>query len=495
LKRDYVLKFGLILATAGPLLIFFGSLFTAIGSISTAVGVLTVAFTGLNLVTGGLLVGLGLFVAAMVGVAQNAREAADSVDNMNKRLKATNDTWNGPDSITESVKYLKNQLKELESRQAFNVKFNPTGIEDTSRKILKLRDDLAALEKNIGKPMPTKSFSTTPVGLDNDNKEKEKAAAKAKRLHDQWIADEVQYYDKIRALEKEDRIAGIKVRNWWSTNETDKLMDMKAAFASRIEEFKLFGVSYINKEKEFNSKVAQLRREQVEASEKARNKARQVALIDPAQQLFNDKMAKDAMSFNNIVDKIASQDKLNKINDYSQAMYSSLRDFSQNIYAGFGEMAASAILGGFTFEQAFNQLGNFFLNSIGDLLIQMGNSAIKLGISSEAIQAALASIGVPGGGFAAIAAGTLAVATGSMLKGLASKNKDGISAKQGTTTVTANAGKLSGMASGSSYNYGGASYAAQTVRLSIDLTGAITATQTGYSINKSLETTLRVTGR
>jgi hypothetical protein len=329
----------------------------------------------------------------------------------------------------------------------------------------------------------------------DSNKEKERAAVKAKRLHDQWISSEVQYYDKIRALEKEDRIAGLKVRNWWSTNETDKLMDMKAAFASRIEEFKLFGVSYINKEKEFNSKVAELRRDQVEATEKARNRARQGALVDPAQQLFNDKMIKDAMSFNNIVDKIASQDKLAKINDYSQAMYSSLRDFSQNIYAGFGEMAASAILGGFTFEQAFNQLGNFFLNSIGDLLIQMGNSAIKLGISSEAIQAALASIGVPGGGFAAIAAGTLAVAAGSMLKGLASKNKDGISAKQGTTTVTANAGKLSGMASGSSYNYGGSSYSAQTVRLSIDLTGAITATQTGYSINKSLETTLRVTGR
>lgn len=493
--QSLILKFGLILATAGPLLIFFGSLFTAIGSISTAVGVLTVAFTGLNLVTGGLLVGLGLFVAAMVGVAQNAREAADSVDNMNKRLKATNDTWNGPDSITESVKYLKNQLRELESRQAFNVKFNTAGIEDTSRKILKAREDLAALEKNIGKQAPIKSFSTTPVGLDDNNKEREKAAAKAKRLHDQWVSDEAQYYDKIRALEKEDRIAGIKVRNWWSTNETDKLMDMRAAFASRIEEFKLFGVSYLNKEKEFNSKVAELRRSQVEATEKARNRARQGALIDPAQQLFNDKMAKDAMSFNNIVDKIASQDKLNKINDYSQAMYSSLRDFSQNIYAGFGEMAASAILGGFTFEQAFNQLGNFFLNSIGDLLIQMGNSAIKLGISSEAIQAALASIGVPGGGFAAIAAGTLAVAAGSMLKGLASKNKDGISAKQGTTTVTASAGKLSGMASGSSYNYGGASYAAQTVRLSIDLTGAITATQTGYSINKSLETTLRVTGR
>jgi tape measure domain-containing protein len=416
------------------------------------------------------------------------------VNNFAKVDSIPNDAWIGPGSVTESVVFLENKLKELESRQAFNVKFNKTGIQDTIDKITEARIALDALQKITGKPQGIPGLDNNPPGM-GGGKSKEQALAKAKRLHDQWISSEVQYYDKIRALEKEDRIAGLKVRNWWSTNETDKLMDMKAAFASRIEEFKLFGVSYINKEKEFNSKVAELRRDQVEATEKARNRARQGALVNPAQQLFNDKMIKDAMSFNNIVDKIASQDKLAKINDYSQAMYSSLRDFSQNIYAGFGEMAASAILGGFTFEQAFNQLGNFFLNSIGDLLIQMGNSAIKLGISSEAIQAALASIGVPGGGFAAIAAGTLAVAAGSMLKGLASKNKDGISAKQGTTTVTANAGKLSGMASGSSYNYGGSSYAAQTVKLSIDLTGAITATQTGYSINKSLETTLRVTGR
>ena len=492
--QSLILKLALIVAAVGPVLIIFGSLISSIASIATAVGVLSAAFVGLNLATGGILLGLGLFVTGMIAVAKNAREAADSIDYMKKRAQATNDVWAGPDSITESVAYLKNQLKELETRQAFNVKFNTTAIDDTSRKILKARADLEALEKNIGKPMPSKGFSTTPSGVDN-NKDKEKAAAKAKRLHDQWIADEVQYYDKIRALEKEDRIAGIKVRNWWSTNETDKLMDMRAAFTARIEEFKLFGVSYINKEKEFNSKVAELRRNQVEANEKARNRARQTALLDPAQQLFSDKMSKDAMQFNNIVDKITSQDKLGKINDYSQAMYSSLRDFSQNIYSGFAEMAASAILGGFTFEQAFNQLGNFFLNSIGDLLIQMGNSAIKLGISSEAIKAALEGIGLPGAGFAAIAAGTLAVAAGSMLKGLANKNSGNVTAKQGTTTVKASAGKLTGMASGSSYNYGGASYATQSVRLMIDLTGAITATQTGYSINKSLETTLRVTGR
>ena len=51
------------------------------------------------------------------------------------------------------------------------------------------------------------------------------------------------------------------------------------------------------------------------------------------------------------------------------------------------------------------------------------------------------------------------------------------------------------MASGTSYAYGGPSYATQTVRLMVDLTGSITATQTGYSINKSLETNLRITGQ
>jgi hypothetical protein len=473
-----------------------GSLVSAIASIASAIGVLGVALSGMGAIFATILVGVGLVVAGLVAIGKElynevnaVRDFREEIAELNKEAKSSTVS-----SLTQQIADLN---KEIEKQQKIKEMqwFDPYAIQEADKQIEKFRNQIINLQKISEKVNPIAGFSTTPVGLDNDSKEREKAAAKAKRLHDQWIADEVQYYDKIRALEKEDRIAGIKVRNWWSTNETDKLMDMKAAFASRIEEFKLFGVSYINKEKEFNSKVAQLRREQVEASEKARNKARQVALIDPAQQLFNDKMAKDAMAFNNIVDKIASQDKLNKINDYSQAMYSSLRDFSQNIYAGFGEMAASAILGGFTFEQAFNQLGNFFLNSVGDLLIQMGNSAIKLGISSEAIKKALAAIGLPEGGFAAIAAGTLAVAAGSMLKGLASKNKQGMTAKQGTTTVTANAGKLSGMASGSSYNYGGASYAAQTVRLSIDLTGAITATQTGYSINKSLETTLRVTGR
>jgi tape measure domain-containing protein len=112
--QSLILKLALIVATVGPVLVIFGSLLSSIASIATAVGVLSAAFVGLNIATGGILIGLGLFVVAMVKIAQNAREAADSIDYMKKRAEATNDVWTGPNSITESVVYLKNQLKELE---------------------------------------------------------------------------------------------------------------------------------------------------------------------------------------------------------------------------------------------------------------------------------------------------------------------------------------------------------------------------------------------
>ena len=64
-----------------------------------------------------------------------------------------------------------------------------------------------------------------------------------------------------------------------------------------------------------------------------------------------------------------------------------------------------------------------------------------------------------------------------------------------STTSQGSSPSVAQKASGSNYAMGGSSYSAQSVRLSIDLTGSITSTQTGYQINKSLETVLRVTGR
>jgi hypothetical protein len=90
-----------------------------------------------------------------------------------------------------------------------------------------------------------------------------------------------------------------------------------------------------------------------------------------------------------------------------------------------------------------------------------------------------------------------AVAIGGAMKALAGKvdasmdkNKTG-SAISGASS----GGSMSSKVSGSSYQYGGSNYSTQSVRLFVDLTGSITQTSTGYAINKSMETTLRITGR
>jgi tape measure domain-containing protein len=210
-------------------------------------------------------------------------------------------------------------------------------------------------------------------------------------------------------------------------------------------------------------------------------------------EAFMEKFASLDTAFTYIVNKITSNDKVSRITEYANSIKSALTDFSVGIYSGFGEIIGGLVGGMMSFQDVINQIGNMFLNLMGDLLIQIGTSAIKMGISADAIREALLAIGIAGGA-PAIIAGGLAVAAGYALKGLSQKAKStsegSASALSGKTT-----GNTSGMKSGASYQYGGASYSTQSIRLAIDLTGAITASPTGYNINKSLETVLRVTGR
>lgn len=489
--QAFILKFGLILATAGPVLVMFGSLLSAIGSISTAVTVLTTAFAGLNIVTGGMLIGLGLIVTSLFAIGQELNNDINSVANFRNEINQLNKSANSPvvSSLTQQIADLNKEIEKQQKAKEMQL-FNPIAIKKADENIQSYRNQIINLQKISDKINPVQGFSTTPVGLDN-NKDAEKAAAKAKRLHDQWVSDEAQYYDKIRALEKEDRIAGIKVRNWWSTNETDKLMDMRAAFAARIEEFKLFGVSYTNKEKELNSKVAELRRNQIDANEKARNRARQGALIEPAQQLFADRLKKDSETFDSAWDKLRKQDRAGALGEYASSLYSAQKDFSMTIATGFGEIAGAALAGNLSVTGAFDALGKMFMGAIGDLLIQMGTSAVKFGLFKEGLEKGLTA--AFGGGGTLVAIGLGAIATGFALKATAAKANTGSSSAN--TSAKIQMPSVASKASGASYQYGGASYSAQTVRLAIDLTGSITATQTGYSINKSLETTLRITGQ
>lgn len=173
---------------------------------------------------------------------------------------------------------------------------------------------------------------------------------------------------------------------------------------------------------------------------------------------------------------------------YGASMFAAQQDFKMNILSGFGEMAGGLMSGAIKLKDGFDFMIRMLLNAAGDFLIQAGTTAIKLGLAKSAIEASLSALGP-----AAIPVGVAAIAAGTALKNMA-KNMVGDTA-QGINNATKGIVGASGRTTGASFAYGGASYATQSIKLQIDLTGAITASPTGYNINKSLETVLRVTGR
>lgn len=319
--------------------------------------------------------------------------------------------------------------------------------------------------------------------------------------------------DRLKQLNKE---AALKIDEITAFGEQKKLITLKNSYLHEISDFIKFKQDYSNITKRYEAEKSKIiddaakdraaaesnyfnetlqgltsNYERIEKNEISRVKS----LFSELQEAVSGIEMAYPKGFNDFLDEFVKEDKLSKLENYTKSLTSAFQDFGVNIFAGFSNIAGSALAGINTFGSAIAQVGSMFLNLVGDLLIQMGTSAIKLGISAEAIEKVLSAIGVPGGGLAAVGVGMLAVAAGSLLKGMASKTDSAISAKSNGNSVQVNNGNISSRASGSSYSYGGSSYSAQTIRLAIDLTGAITATQTGYQINKSLETTLRVTGR
>jgi tape measure domain-containing protein len=304
-----------------------------------------------------------------------------------------------------------------------------------------------------------------------------------------------EYGTHLKKLMQMSSDAVAEINNIGLTGSKKKLAELIDAFNKEKAEFQRYGIDTTNITRNYLLKAAQLQGE-IEAE----RKGALMSLLDKSINTgwlknLNQYLKSDLGKFNDTINEFVVNTNAKKIAVYGESMTSALNDFGVNIFTGFSNIAGSALAGISAFGDAIAQVGSMFLNLIGDLLIQMGTSAIKLGLSAETIQAVLESIGLPGGGVAAIAAGTLAVAAGSLLKGLATKTDSAISAKSNGNSVDVKNGSVSSKASGASYSYGGASYATQSIRLAIDLTGAITATQTGYQINKSLETTLRVTGR
>jgi hypothetical protein len=301
----------------------------------------------------------------------------------------------------------------------------------------------------------------------------------------------------IKKFIQENKDAATTISNWWSTSETKRLAELKKNYDKDVAFANKYGLDLVDIEKKYNSErnliVQKFSEGKVTAREGARKK-----IIEQSTRDVNDAINKQKGSLQQTFDDLLSSDISNKLRNFGGAIYSASKDLGQDIAVGFGSVFGEVIAGTTNIENAFKSLGAVMLGAIGDYLIKVGSAAIALGLLQEVFSKIFKNP-IGEGGKMGVGAGILAVAVGTALKAASGKLSDSAKAVSvASKTSGSSMGGGSGIAqraSGSSFSYGGSSFSNQSIRLAIDLTGAITATQTGYQINKSLETTLRVTGR
>lgn len=177
--------------------------------------------------------------------------------------------------------------------------------------------------------------------------------------------------------------------------------------------------------------------------------------------------------------------------DTGRTIRASVMEMTQSVVSSFADMFTIIGQGG-TAGDAIRSFGAGILGALGDMFVKIGMTVVMASKAMVAVQAFLSNMFNPAGVALGLAGGLALMAIGGLLKGVASN----LAKPRDMGTSSGSQGQsVAQRSSGSNYSYGGSSYSTQTLRLAIDLTGAITATQTGYQINKSLETTLRVTGR
>ncbi len=107
----------------------------------------------------------------------------------------------------------------------------------------------------------------------------------------------------------------------------------------------------------------------------------------------------------------------NTFKEYSVDISETIENTTTGILGRFGEM----ITGLFTGSLRMSDVASMLLQTIGDLAIQLGKAAIKIGVGMMAIKMAFTNP------LTAIAAGVALVALGSLIKGIATKFSGGMS--------------------------------------------------------------------
>lgn len=291
--------------------------------------------------------------------------------------------------------------------------------------------------------------------------------------------------ERIKTLIQMEKDAQGEIRQIGLSSDEKKLADMKASHAKLMAEMKKAGVDSTAIEFKNLSEIALLSQKILDEKNSAIMKL--IKPIDLKGQGFNLKTLESDMGF----DEARINAQTENMKRFGAEMYAAQTQVAFQIAAGFAEITGSIITGDMGLADAFAAVGALFLNAIGGFLVQVGEAALKAGIVKVVIEDALK--GLAGGPLIAI--GMTAIAIGTAMQNMGRKTTQALQAKKGAAANLGGSSASAGMRSGSVYQNGSQTYGGQMVRLFVDLTGSITQTATGYAINKSMETNLRITGR
>ena len=471
-----------------------GPIILSIGSLISFVNKLSVSLSTLSLSGGGIAKILITLAATFMATKVAGSMYNDVMESATKK---------DPTLLKDANDKLKDQIKLYDEliKKAPKIGFVETDPNTLESKVIKSKSELMTerfklykqytenlilirnLEKTIKKDEPLKGLSSKPPKLKPDKEEKIEIIPGID-------FQTKEYGNKLKALIKENKEAGMVINAWWKDNDIKRLDELIKDYKVKKELADKEGIDILNITKKYeaakNAIIFDSENKKVDFREKARAR---IMVVPP-----DTRMLTDAQKIQNAMDRVESSDMASRLETLGQALYSAQSDFANNLAVGFAEIAGSVLSGGMSIQDSFAALGALVLNATGDYLVKAGSAAIAAGLVKALFKNALNPAGSATelilGGIAAVSAGTAMKQFGSAVSS-STKSKPIASATGGAMPSSS----VSSKASGSSYQYGGSSYATQSIRLMVDLTGSITATQTGYSINKSLETTLRVTGR
>jgi len=478
---NFALKIVGVAVAIGPLLLGIGKLIQITNTLRTTI-------TALSLSGGGFIKLLLTISATVLGAAYAENEYNKVMRDAEKKdpelLKLRNQ------ELRDQVKLLDELIKRAPLSKAPTDTFTQTKTE-----LLNLRNStIAEINKNSGllAKLNAKEVATPALTGLSGKPSGIKPPPKVEKVEVIPGIDfqTKEYGNKLKALIKENQEAGMVINAWWKDNDIKRLDELTKDYKVKKALADKEGIDIFNITKKYedakNAIMFDSANKKVDFREKARAK---IMVVGPDLRVVS-----DAQKIQNAIDKVESSDMASRLETLGQALYSAQSDFANNLAVGFAEIAGSVLSGGMTIQDSFAALGALVLNATGDYLVKAGSAAIAAGLVKALFKNALNPAGSATelilGGIAAVSAGTAMKQFGSAVSSSV-KSKPILSATGGAMPSTS----VSSKASGSSYQYGGSSYATQSVRLMVDLTGSITATQSGYSINKSLETTLRVTGR